>query len=224
MARPSRIATFDRDIELLVADTISTDARQKQLVAFAQEELAAAQRRNQAVLGRVPEHVTIVDGVRGAPVEVVKSDGTVVYEFRLIETALAQIAAMLFKASPVKSGRFRASTILFADGTETDVNNPAPATEYAFVNAQPYARKIERGLSPQAPEGVFHGVAVLASRRYGNMAKISFGYRSLPDDAVGAWAQTPKAKALARRVRGGNPARHEDWLTRQPAVIIRTGT
>lgn len=219
--RVPRIKAFDRDVGLLVDQMLSAEARRARLAEIAREELAAAQRRNVAALGVAPKYDVIVDGRRGADVETVKADGTIVFEFQLIETALVRIAEMLAGKAPVRTGRFRDTIYLFADGAETDVNNPAPADEYAFVSAQPYARKIERGLSSKAPDGVFQVVAELAARRYGNLARIRFGYRSMPADAIGAWAQTASAKALARRVRGGNAAHHEDWLTRQPAVIIR---
>ena len=92
-----------------------------------------------------------------------------------------------------------------------------------MLNAQPYARKIERGQSDQAPDGVYEGVATLAKRRFGNVAFVGFGYRSFPGGAVGKWAQTASAARLVKKVRGGNPRTHEDWLTRQPAIIIDPG-
>jgi hypothetical protein len=54
------------------------------------------------------------------------------------------------------------------------------ASRYEFVSTVPYARKIERGLSPQAPDGVYQVVAVLAQKRFGNVARIRFSYRALP--------------------------------------------
>lgn len=220
--RANRLGSFDRDFDVFIDESLGDKARQKILVDYARDAKDAADAQNRTILGRVPEHKTTVDGALGAPIEAVKPEGTIFIEYQLIESALVEIAAMLAKHSPVKTGRFRASHVMFADGVEADPASPPPAKEYAFINVQPYARKIERGLSPQAPEGVFHVVSVLASRRYGNLARITFGYRSIPAGAaVSKWAQTPKAQALARRVRGGNPARHQDWLTRQPAVVVR---
>ena len=223
MAVRTRIDPFDRDIQLLINEALSPAARSAMLADFASQELAKGQARNMAALGRVPEHETIVDERRGAAVQTVKPDGTIVFEFQLIETALAEIHDLLMRHSPVKTGQFRASHVMFADGVETDPLRPVMAAEYAFINMQPYARKIERGLSPKAPEGVYQVVSVLASKRYGNLARISFSFRSIPSGAaVSKWAVRPSAQALARRVRGGPAHKHHDWLTRQPAVIVKT--
>ena len=82
--------------------------------------------------------------------------------------------------SPVLTGRFAKSHELFADGVDTENPNIAPpAEEYVFLNTQPYARKIERGRSPQAPDGVYQAVATLAQRRFGNIARITFSYREV---------------------------------------------
>lgn len=224
MAIKGRVETFDRDIELILSNDLSPKARSTRLAVFAKQELVAAEARNQRALGYVPPHETFVDGRQGAAVETVRPDGTVIFEFSLIETALAVIAEMLINASPVLTGQFMSSIGLFADGDEVEPGKVPPnASEYAFVPSVPYARKLERGLSNQAPDGVFQVTAALASRRFGNIARIRFGYRSLDAGAVGGWAATASARALAQRVRGGNPAGHTEWLVRQPAVIITPG-
>jgi hypothetical protein len=224
MAIRSRIETFDRDVELILSSALSPQARSQKLADYAKRELAKAETRNKRALGYVPPHETFVDGRQGAPVETVQPDGTVIYEFSLIETALEVIAQMLIKASPVLKGDYRASIALYADGDEVPPGaRPPPASEYSFVSSVPYARKIERGLSNQAPDGVFEVVAALASRRFGNIARIRFGYRSVDGGAIGGWAQTASARSLARRVRKGRESGHTEWLTRQPAIIITTG-
>ncbi len=209
MAVSSRIDPLDRDIELIIANDLSPAARSAHLANFAREKLAEAQAGNQVALGRVPPHETIVDQRRGAVVETVKPDGTIVFEFEMIETALAAIGEMLVLQSPVLSGDYQDSHVLLADGIAITPGQPIPAaSEYVFVNSQPYARKIERGLSPQAPEGVYHAVAVLASRRFGNLASVKFSYRTL---------LTPPAS------RGANRAeRKAESAARQPAIIITT--
>lgn len=99
---------------------------------------------------------------------------------------------------------------LYADGAEVAVGvrgqipaDVPQAGEYVFLNIVPYARKIERGLSPQAPEGVYQTVAVLAQRRFGNLARVTFSYRT----AVGGGIVGGKL---------GNRAEQ-----RQPAIIVR---
>ena len=225
MALRTRIDPIDRDIGVLIDDLVSPRAQSARLAQVAAEELARGQAQNQSVLGYVPKHDTFVDQRRDVPLESVRPDGTIIFEFKLIESTLGDIAEMLVLASPVRSGRYQGSHALFADGVEVEPGKVPPnASEYALVNSQPYARKIERGLSPQSPEGVYHVVAELAARRFGNIARIRFGFRSLPSGAIGGWARTGSARALARLVRGGDPSKHHEWLTRQPAIVITLGS
>ncbi len=226
----TKIDPIERDIALILREDLSDEAQAQQLRATAQQALAEAEVTNKAALGYVPTHDTFVDGAQRTDLSGVKANSIVAFEFHLLLDVIQYVDEQLIIHSPVGSRakaagtRYNESHVWFADGVEfTDPYNPPPAEQYAVVNATPYARKIERGLSPQAPDGVYEGVAVLAKRRYGNVAYVGFGYRSLPAGAVGAWAQTASAAALARRVRGGRPDRHSDWLTRQPAIIIDPG-
>ncbi|PJI56011.1 hypothetical protein CTI14_00310 [Methylobacterium radiotolerans] len=225
-----RLDPIEKDIALILGEELSPDAQVQQLRATAQQALAEGEATNKAALGYVPTHDTFVDGAQRTDLSGVKANSIVAFEFHLLLDVIQYVDEQLIIHSPLgtrskpEGSRYNASHVWFADGVEfTDPSNPPPAEQYAVLNAQPYARKIERGLSPQAPDGVYQGVATLAKRRYGNVAYVGFGYRSLPAGAVGAWAQTASAAALARRVRGGRPDRHSDWLTRQPAIIIDPG-
>jgi hypothetical protein len=53
------------------------------------------------------------------------------------------------------------------------------AREWVFVSVAPYARRIERGWSRQAPDGVYQAVAALARRRFGSLAMVQFTYRGV---------------------------------------------
>lgn len=215
MALKTRLEPFDLSRDVLVAAELTASGQAKLFQQAAREELAKGQDRNRSALGYVPPHHTTVDQARGAAIENAKPDSTIIFEFQLIETALVFIGQLLEKHSPVRSGRFRSSFMLFADGVEADPAKPPPAAdEYAWINSQPYARKLERGLSPQAPEGVADVVATLAKRRWGNIANIRFSFRAFPAGAVGRWAQRPSARHLAQRVRGRNQASHTDWCRR----------
>lgn len=221
MALKTRLEPFDLTRDVLVAAGLTPAGQAKNFQQAAREELAKGQDRNRGALGYVPPHSTTVDQSRGASIESAKADSTIVFEFQLIETALAQIGETLVRHSPVRSGRFQDSWMLFADGFAVEPGKlPNDAEEWAFINSEPYARKIERGLSPQAPEGVADAVAGLARRRWGNIANIRFSFRSFPSGAVGAWARTGSARAMAKTIRRGNSAGHHEWLTRQPAVVI----
>jgi hypothetical protein len=213
MTVTTRVQPIDRD--LIIRLVGSPEERSAEFAAFARETLAEAEKTNEAVLGHVPPHKTFVDGAEGASEDRVRPDGVIVYEFELVTDALVWIGEQLAVHSPVKTGRYQKSHVLFADGTEVPDGSDVPqAAEYVFVNLQPYSRKLEK------IDGIYEGVAAIASSRFGNQARISFSYFSVPDGAVGAYAQTASARALAdRHSRHGNRA--AEWLTRQPAITVK---
>lgn len=180
MALSTKIEPLDRDIQLILSETLSPQARSAALAKFAGEEIDGALVHNTRVLGHAPPYTVAVDGRVGAPLQSVKPEGVIAAEFEVFSNVLVWIDEQLQIHSPVKTGRYKKSHILYADGVETSPTVIATAAdEYAFVNSQPYSRKIERGLSPQAPDGVYQAVAVLAQGRFGNIAKVSFSYRAI---------------------------------------------
>ena len=204
MALSVRIQPISRELELLKNEALGPKARSAMLAAFAAEAIAEAAQQNAKVLGRVPPYDVYVDGSEGAPLTSVKPEGTIRAEFQLVNEALAWILEQLQKHSPVLTGRYASSHELFADGTDVGNPNAAPeAEEYVFLNTQRYARKIERGQSPQAPDGVYQAVATLAQRRFGNVAKITFSYRT----------------AIGGDIIGGRAGDRSDM--RNPAIIVR---
>lgn len=221
MAISSRIDSIERDIAVMLDETLSPEARSLELAAFARRELAEAQRINQAALGQVPPHDTYVDGRAGAAVESVRPDGVVVFEFAMLQDIFGQIGDMLAKAAPVRSGRYSRSFLFLADGVVVDSGAAVPqASEYVFVSSVAYARKIERGLSSQAPSGVFQAVAAIAARRFSNLASITFTHVVLQAGMIDEWADSAGALRLARRK--GRRRSPGEWLRRQPAIKIRT--
>jgi hypothetical protein len=196
-----KVDPIDRDIAVILRDDLSPAAQSATLAEFARASLLEGEEQNLAVLGHVPPHDTIVDGREGAQPESVRPNGVIVFEFNLLGDLFAWIGEQLVLHSPVKSGRYARSFAFYADGQEiSESAPPPPAAEYVFLNRTPYSRKIERGESPQAPDGVFHAVAVLAARRFGNIARISFAYRT-PIDSIG----------------GGGSGRSDG---RTPAIVI----
>ncbi len=204
MALRVRIQPIARDVEVMFAEGLGPKARSAFLAAYAAEGIEEAKRQNAKALGRVPPYDVYVDGREGAALTSVKPDGFIRAEFELVNEALAWINTQLQMHSPVLSGRYSKSHELFADGVDTENPNAAPpADEYVFLNIQPYARKIERGQSTQAPDGVYQAVATLAQRRFGNVAKITFSYRT----------------AIAGGIVGGRAG--DRSKERNPAIIVR---
>lgn len=232
MARYSdRLKLLDREFSDFLGDALDEQASKRYLVETAHAELKNAQEHNRSVLGYVPDHTAYVDGRANAPFESVRPDGIIRVEFELLDQMFKDIEALLITGSPVGDASdprprhpelYARSHVFLADRRLADPNGQVPlADEYVFINFQPYARKIERGLSSQARDGVYETTAILASNRYGNLASIEFRYRDLevgmfPD--FEAWAQGTKLQPQRRTLRG----RQRDlWLRRQPSVVIR---
>lgn len=151
--------------------------KSKDLAEFSDDQIKEIKEENKRALGTEPRYTTTVDGHEGAPLSSVQPDGVVVTEFHLVTAdVLPWIADQLEKHSPVgKTHRYIKSHRLMADGQQVDDIRKAPqAARYVFVNVAPYARKIERGSSSQAPDGVYQAVAALARLRFGNIADIEF--------------------------------------------------
>ncbi|TDR89113.1 HK97 gp10 family phage protein [Enterovirga rhinocerotis] len=223
----ARLRPFDEITRVVVDRCLSPQAQGRMVAAAARTIIADAESQNAAILGRAPAKEIYVDRRLGAPLESVSvPKGTISVEFKLANETVLWVRDMLRQHAPVLTGRFRASILLFADGRQVDPDGEIPlAEEYEFISDAPYARKIEGDLkrkpqSSKAPDGVFHAVAVLAQKRFHNVAAVGFSYRSLPSGGVGRWAATGSARAMARTIRGGQERLHREWLTRQPAVTI----
>lgn len=218
----TKVESIDRDVQVLLSETMGPRARSATIAEFALDALADAEATNKEALGTIPLHTTFVDGHEGSDADVrrVRPDGTIIFEFNLLEGVFAWIGEQLVLHSPIKSGRYSKSHIFLADGVETEAGVSAPAaSEYVFISTLPYARKIEgvNGKPPessQAPDGVYEAVATLARQRFGNLAKITFGFRVPTGGAVAEWS----AKSLQHR--RGDKQKRAEWLQRQPAIII----
>ena len=205
----TRIEPIERSIMLAIREGEPPAERGRRLAGYARQALAEAQEVNRRATGVVPPHSTYVDGRLGAPLESVKPDGVIVFEFDLLNDLFEWIGEMLVANSPVLTGRYASSHAFFADGVKVEPGADLPeAGEYAFVSTTPYSRKIERGLSPQAPEGVYEAVALLARRRFGNIASIRFSYRAL-------FAQVRGGDRHERAKRGRAPV-----ADRFPAIVV----
>ncbi len=206
MGISTKIEPIDRDV-LFSGFGLSEVERSRALAAFAIEERDRAIAINSRTLGGRVTYETYVDGHEGWREEAVSQDGTIVYEFGLLMPVLDFIGEELVRMSPVLTGRYAKSHVLIADGVEVQSAREAPeAQRFVFLNTTPYARKIEAGLSPQAADGVYQALAAVAQRRFGNSAKIFFG-----------WEGRLIAPAASTRAE-----RKAEQASRVPAIIVRT--
>lgn len=199
MTISSRIESISRDVALLIAEDLSPEAQSAALAQFAAGEIAEAERANRGVVGSgLAGKQVFVDGREGAPLASVQPNGVIVAEFNLLGDMIEWIGAQLVLNSPRRSGKYASSHVMFVDGVQQQLGSAvADASEVAFVNLQPYARKIERGLSSQAPDGVYQAIASVAARRFGNVARVYFDYRTL---VAGSKAKNNRQPAIVVRI------------------------
>lgn len=218
----SKVEAFD--LEVILPDLKAGGDRSKALADFARAEFAKAQEINRQATGSPPEHQTFVDGVRDAPLERVRPDGTIVFAWELASDVIAYCFAQVVKHSPVVSGAYSRSHKIFADGVE--VESPALATkaeEVVITSVSLYARKIEGAgrrppQSAQAPNGVYEVVATMARRRFGNVARVRFTYRSPMGGAteLEGWANLSAGRKQGEKAQQRQYAKN----IRQPAIVI----
>lgn len=233
---------WDKTVQALLSDAVDASERQALFADFAREQLRDAEAINTRALGRTPTHDTFVDGIKGASENSVKPvGGRIIYEFNLLDDVIAWIGEELVRLSPVglesdkregHPGFYREHHGFYADRTKVEMGAVLPpAQEYAFVALAPYARKIERGLSDQAPEGVYEVVADMAKERFGSIVAIRFTFRSLYSDQATLASYTGKRELVARAMaKGRSRERAVEIATgiqrlskaqRQPAIVIR---
>jgi hypothetical protein len=213
-----RVQPFERDIQLLINETLSPSAQSREFGKAARQIIEQIDTQNDAAMKRDVKYETFVDGKQSAALETAKR--VIVAEWALGDTMFRDIMKMLREKAPVLDGTYRDSIELFADGVIVAVDGTIPqAAEYFFASTVPYARKIEKGRSNQAPDGVFEAISALANKRFGNIARIKFGFRSIQGGAIGQWAGSAKVVA-AQKIRNRNAAKRQEWLQRQPAILI----
>lgn len=219
MTASLRIVPLDRTALFTPGSALSPERAAVAVAEFARGEVATAEAVNATALGHPVAHADAVGGVPGAPYETVRPGGSIVATFDLGGDVLDYVYAQLVKHAPVRSGAFAASIAIFADGERVDRPDAArEADEIVITSLVPYARKLERGASQQAPDGVFQGVAALAAARYGNSARVTFGYREPVGgaDALQAWASDHAARQDGR----ARQRRQYFKNVRQPAVVV----
>jgi hypothetical protein len=231
MALSVRIEPIEKNVSAMISRDLSPDEQRRIAAEFARRGIDDAKQINGNILGRIPPMAVTVDGVPNAPLESVNPNGgSIIVEFELIGEVLKWIANELVARSPVLSGAYKAGHTLYADGQPIAIDTVVPnADEYVFANVVPYARKIEIGKTKagrpfviQVPNQIYERVAKDARSKFGNIAKITFGYR----EAVGAY-RLKRDQAVRRFGKGGarlsrpRSDRRAGSVVSSPAIIIR---
>lgn len=217
----ARIQSFSRSIEVITSRLASPVQRAMSAARIHRNAVSDAQNGQARALGAPLPSTTWVDGRKGAPPESVNPDhGIILTQFQFASDVIEFIDAMLILHSPVKTGAYQRSHLLFADGNEADPMHPPQAKEYLFMSSLPYARKIERGQGSAPDEGVYEGAVALATARYGNVAWIKFTFRSIAGEDYSSVALGGRkgGKTAGHNLRTANRMHNE---TRYPAIVIR---
>jgi hypothetical protein len=183
-----------------VKSQLTGEALQSLMARHAIEQRDKAIEHNRQILGRAPAYQTFVDGRQTTALKTVSPGGTILFVFdvggTLLQKAADELYGMLVYFSPVLTGQYQKSHRLFVNGIERDAATEAragargviefmPNDVISFVNLLPYARKIEKGSSDQAPNGVYETAFTALRAKYGNQLKMNFTYDPYPGYEVG---------------------------------------
>lgn len=198
----ARITPFARQMDIAKSNLVG-EGRRRHLIEVAQRLRDDALENNARILGRRPDYETVVDGIKGAAEENVRLGGTIVYLFQIGGQSMAEAVRsaldLVRRLSPKLTGRYRDTHRVLVNGFEISTANPEALDALketdivAVVNLQPYARRIERGWSKQAPNGVYEVAAGMLKSRFGNLLKIGFTYDRYPGFGAGKF-QTKRGR------------------------------
>jgi hypothetical protein len=170
-------------------------ARAKEfLVRFARENTARIVNEQQARAGVKPGVDMYANQKGNSNLQSVVLPGPIISDFQYLGEIILVTLGALRAASPVRSGAYRDGHQIFINGAPVaTLPNPLPpGSEIMISNTVPYARRIEIGKTAagrafviQVPNRIYERVAKnIIGKRYGNIAKISFGYVTLGSSGI----------------------------------------
>lgn len=154
------------------------------LEATAKREKARVLTAQTARAGIAPTTETIVDRVRGAPIEAAGPASTILIEFGYLREIAQWIIDWLAGKAGKLSGAYANSFKLMVNGVESPITAINHETrEFIIINTRPYARRLELGLIKTGPRAgqpfaklqeryFVKSVIVHGNARFGNMAKL----------------------------------------------------
>lgn len=175
--------------------------------------------------GAAPAFTAYANRPGNADLDSVMLPGPIVFEYfygrEIVEAALAA----LIEASPVRSGKYRDSHMLFVNGVRAEriPERFAASDEIMIANPVPYARRLEIGKTESGrdflvsvPNRIYQRTVAKLRARYANLANVVFDYASLPGGYRLAADNLKKSRGTAR------PAadRAAGTQVRSPAIVI----
>lgn len=220
MALKAKIPIVDRRIAFSPGGVFSDETIAREFARMASEDIAQVDRENAFAAGHKLPMTTMVDGVEKAPLPAsVDLDSTITARWEIGVAAVDYAWTLLQSAGPMKTGAYRKSHRLYADGREVEApEETIGAREVMILSIVPYARKIERGKGGYAPGAIYQAVAAMAAARYSNAARIKYTHAEPPGAAgpLDAWARSHAAQAGSARKQRAQLAKDR----RQPAIIF----
>lgn len=202
------LGAFGRSLAV-AAQGLEAD-RRAELRRLAAAERAAVLREQKQRSGHTPTDLVVVDGRRGG--SIAQAEQLVVIEYGYLREVVDGVLRALVARSPHKSGTYARSFVMMVDGIEAEsIAAIQHATQsVVVVNTAPYARRLEIGKRRDGRPFVItvkprivEEIALLAASRWGNVAKVAFGYFDLDR------AYSRKRSAGRRRDRqAGAPVRY----------------
>lgn len=168
-------------------------ATSETFAAGAELILAKVDAANRSTVGVDLPKATLVDGVETDDLDRVRPGGTIVRSYDLLPVVLTEVGRALWEHSPVLTGRYQHSHRLILDDAEFAVVNaagwvapalPKGVRKAVFASSTYYDVLIEPhdgqpGQSRQAPDGVYHVIALLAGSLFAGLVKCAFDYRDV---------------------------------------------
>lgn len=210
------------------------DSRQH-LIAVARQGNAETVAQQSRRMG-IPPSVEQYANAPGNPnIDAVKLPGPIVFIYDYRREIAEFTLGALYKASPVRSGLYLQSHMIWLNGRPVEYL-PAQldqSDEIMIANPVPYARRLEIGKTKsgrdfvlQVPNRIYEHVAKqIVLPRYRNVARVTFGYATLPDSyKVKGRLSSHYGTGKSAGARGGGVMRKRNQKPgepiRAPAIFI----
>lgn len=177
------LRAFERTLRVQVDRTLPDMAR-KSLADAARATVVRVHQEQRARSGGIqPDHVQIVDGIRGASFDQVRPDGQIILDWNYLTEAVIRTVEYLRLHGPELKGEWKDSILVEVDGAIVPPSRPIPPTaKRAMVGVNtPYSRRLEIGTRKdgrpfvvQVPQHFVESAALQLRRQLREIAEVRF--------------------------------------------------